>query len=55
VLHKRDGQWRIFRRTITNEWSVCRPENVVSEGIAGGVYVPGSRDRRDPVYHLLQG
>lgn len=55
VLHKRDGQWRIFLRTITNEWSVCRPESVVSDGIAAAVHVPGSRDRRDPVYHLLQG
>lgn len=55
VLHKRDGQWRIYRRSMTNEWSVCRPQSAVSEGIAGAVHVPGSRDRSDPVYRLLQG
>ncbi|HKY91540.1 MAG TPA: nuclear transport factor 2 family protein, partial [Nevskiaceae bacterium] len=26
VLHKRDGAWRIFRRKMTNEWGICRPE-----------------------------
>ena len=55
VLHKRDGIWRIFRRKMTNEWSQCRPESSVNEGIAGSVHVPGSRDRSDPVYRLLQG
>lgn len=54
VLHKRDGVWRIFRRKMTNEWSVCRPQSSVREGIAGSVHVPGSRDRNDPVYRLLQ-
>jgi hypothetical protein len=55
VLHKRDGLWRIYRRKMTNEWAVCRPETAVREGIAGAVCVPGSRDRNDPVYRLMQG
>lgn len=55
VLHKRDGIWRILRRKMTNEWSLCRPESSVIEGIAGSVHVPGSRDHNDPVYRLLQG
>jgi hypothetical protein len=52
VLQKRDGIWRIFRRRITNEFSVCRPEATTSEGIPGMFFKPGSRDRADPVYLL---
>jgi hypothetical protein len=57
VLQKRDAVWRIFRRRITNEFSVCRPEATTSEGIPGMFSKPGSRDRTDPVYQLadLQG
>jgi hypothetical protein len=52
VLQKRDGVWRIFRRRITNEFSVCRPEETTSEGIPGMFNKPGRRDRSDPVYQL---
>jgi SnoaL-like domain len=52
VLQKRDGIWRIFRRRITNEFSVCRPEATTSEGVPAMFFKPGSRDRADPVYLL---
>jgi SnoaL-like protein len=53
VFQKRDGVWRIFRRRITNEFSVSRPEATTSEGIPGMYFRPGSRDRADPVYQLV--
>jgi SnoaL-like domain len=52
VLHKRAGVWRIFRRKMTNEWSVSRPENLVTEGVPAAFVSPGRRDRQDPVYRL---
>jgi hypothetical protein len=52
VFQKRNGAWRILRRKITNEFSVCRPQSAVSEGLPAAFYTPGSRDRHDPVYHL---
>lgn len=55
VLHKREGRWRIVRRKMTNEWSVCRPETAVTEGMPAAFYTPGSRDRNDPVYRLITG
>lgn len=51
-LHKRSGRWGIFRRKITNEWGVCRPESMATEGVPGGFTAPGGRDRADPVYAL---
>jgi hypothetical protein len=55
VLHRRAGVWRIFRRQITNEFSMSRPESTTSEGIPGAFFKPGSRDRADPVYRLPGG
>jgi hypothetical protein len=52
VFEKRGGIWRILRRKITNEFSVCRPQSAVSEGVPAQFYTPGTRDRRDPVYGL---
>jgi hypothetical protein len=52
-LHKRDGHWKIYRRQITNEWGVCRPASMVSEGIPAAFTRHGSRDRSDPVYAFL--
>ena len=54
-LDKRDGVWRIARRKMTNEWGVCRAENMVAEGIPAAFTTTGSRDRGDPVYRLLLG
>ena len=55
VLHKRDGAWRIFRRKMTNEWGICRPEETSSEGLPAAFYAPGARDRSDPVYTMALG
>ena len=52
-LARREGAWRILRRKMTNEWGVCRAEQVVKEGVPGAFAVAGSRDRGDPVYLLL--
>jgi hypothetical protein len=52
VLQKRDGIWRIFRRQITNEFSMSHPEATSSEGIPAMFLKPGTRDRADPVYRL---
>jgi hypothetical protein len=52
LFEKRDGVWRILRRKITNEFSVCRPQSAVSEGLPAAFYTPGARDRSDPVYSL---
>ncbi|MGB0220070.1 MAG: nuclear transport factor 2 family protein [Sinimarinibacterium flocculans] len=52
-LHKRDGQWKIYRRQITNEWGVCRPAMTVAEGIPAAFTRHGSRDRSDPIYAFL--
>lgn len=53
-FHKRDGLWKIYRRKITNEWGVCRPETLVREGLLGQFIADGSRDRNDPVYSFLR-
>jgi hypothetical protein len=52
-LTRRNGEWRIQARQITNEWSRCQP---TSHRIKGGdvehYWLPGTRDRDDPVYSL---
>lgn len=53
LFEKRDGEWRILRRKITNEFSVCRPQSAVQEGMPASFYTPGTRDRNDPVYGLM--
>lgn len=52
ALEKRDGQWKILRRRITNEWGICQPHSNTKEGLPAQFYTPGRRDRDDPVYHL---
>ena len=52
VLHKRDGQWRIYHRKMTNEFAICQPESENSEGIPGAFFTGSSRDRKDPFYSL---
>jgi hypothetical protein len=54
-LHRRQGEWKIYKRRITLEWGVCRPESIVSEGVPASFAVEGRRDREDPVYKLLRG
>ena len=49
-LEKRKGVWKISKRQITNEWGVCRPVQMVTEGFPASSSVMGNRDRSDPVY-----
>jgi hypothetical protein len=50
---KRDGQWRIARRTCTLEWTLhTAPERWWD---APATHRRGSRDRTDPVYWALGG
>lgn len=51
LFERRDGQWKILRRKITNEWNDIRPANrIISEGHVAVFNLPGRRDRQDPVY-----
>lgn len=52
-LQKRNGEWKILHRKITNEWGACRPESMVAEGMAAAFATESRRDRQDPVYKLL--
>lgn len=50
-FEKRDGQWKISERRITNEWSRCGPvTSVLTEGQLVHYNLPGARDRSDPIY-----
>jgi hypothetical protein len=51
LFEKRDGQWKILRRRITNEWNVVRPSTrITDQGYIAAYNLPGRRDRQDPVY-----
>jgi len=52
TLHKRDGQWRIYHRKMTNEFTICRPESENKEGIPGAFFTGSRRDKEDAVYAL---
>lgn len=50
VLHKRAGAWRIYRRRMTNEFTICRPESPCEEGTPAAFFTGSYRDRQDPLY-----
>jgi hypothetical protein len=53
-FERRDGDWKIARRRITNEWnrnSVAT--TILHEGELAHFNLPGARDRSDPVYQIL--
>jgi hypothetical protein len=51
LFERRDGQWKVLRRKITNEWNDCRPTTrITTEGGVADFNLPGRRDRQDPVY-----
>lgn len=55
-LVRHEGRWRIFSRTLTNEWSQASP--LTHDRDAGGVAaynLPGARDRSDPAYAFAKG
>lgn len=51
LFERRDGQWKILRRKITNEWNDIRPSTrITQQGNVAHYNLPGRRDRQDPVY-----
>lgn len=51
LFERRNGQWKILRRKITNEWNDIRPSRRIrTEGNVALFNLPGRRDRQDPVY-----
>jgi len=51
LFEKRDGQWKILRRKITNEWNVVQPAGrITDQGYLALYNLPGRRDKQDPVY-----
>lgn len=51
LFERRNGQWKILRRKITNEWNDIRPSNRITlQGHVAHYNLPGRRDRQDPVY-----
>lgn len=51
LFERRDGQWKILRRKITNEWNDIRPSTRISDqGHVAHYNLPGRRDLEDPVY-----
>jgi len=52
ILHKRAGQWRIYRRRMTNEFTICRPASDCTEGTPGAFFTGSRRDRQDALYDL---
>lgn len=52
VLRKRDGQWRIQHRRMTNEFAISQPETNRGEGVPAAFFTGSARDRSDAVYRL---
>lgn len=51
LFEKRDGEWKILKRKITNEWNTVRPtERITDQGAIAKYNLPGRRDREDWVY-----
>ena len=51
LFEKRDGQWKILRRKITNEFNVVQPcGRITDQGYIAAYNLPGRRDRDDYVY-----
>ncbi len=50
-LEKRDGIWRIAKRTVVMDWNLNQPTTSLwDEGMFAVLKLVGSRDRGDPVY-----
>jgi SnoaL-like domain len=55
LFEKRNGEWRILHRRITNEWGRTAPTMIDwSEGELKHFNLPGARDKSDPYYALLE-
>jgi hypothetical protein len=50
-LEKRDGEWRIKRRTVVMDWNQNLPNaSIWNEGMFSVLKIRGERGRGDPVY-----
>ena len=49
-FERRDGEWRIARRTVVHDWSRQLPTAPESLGLPLAGFAQGRRDRTDPVY-----
>jgi hypothetical protein len=53
-LERRQGEWKILKRRITNEWNECAvTTHILDDGNLASYNLPGTRDRSDPVYANL--
>lgn len=51
LFERRDRQWKILRRKITNEWNLVQPSGrITDQGMIAAYNLPGLRNRQDPVY-----
>lgn len=52
-FEKRDGEWRIIRRTVVMDY-VLRQPSASDFGFLGNMAITGRKDRQDPLYsHAL--
>lgn len=50
-LEKRDGVWRIAKRTVIMDWNLNQPSTEIrNEGLFKTLQITGRRDRQDPIY-----
>jgi SnoaL-like domain len=50
-LEKRDGEWRIAKRTVVMDWNINQPNRSIwDEGMFRVLKTYGTRDRTDPGY-----
>jgi hypothetical protein len=50
-LEKRDGIWRIAKRTVIMDWNLNQPSTEIrNDGLFKTLQIVGRRDRQDPIY-----
>jgi hypothetical protein len=49
-FERREGEWRIARRTVVHDWSRQLPAAHESLGLPLGDFAQGRRDGSDPVF-----
>ncbi|WP_068071751.1 nuclear transport factor 2 family protein [Novosphingobium lentum] len=51
LFEQRDGEWKVLRRKITNEWNTVRPtDRITDQGAIAHYNLPGMRGPDDWVY-----
>ena len=50
-LEKREGIWRIAKRTVIMDWNLNQPSSEIrDQGLVRTLQITGSRNRHDPIY-----